>query len=117
MAITTGLQLVCLLAAAALALALVLVSARSTGVSAQAVRTTAAAPAPHFTIYQQHCMERILARPVIRTDKEVAHLIDQLCFAPFRVRGSAEDGVPPCDRLLGTWFMPPVKPAAACRGF
>ena len=111
-----SLQLCCLAIAVVLALALALVSAPNPGASAQAAGTTAAAPAPHFTIYQQHCMERFLARAASRTEEEVAHLIDQLCFAPFRGRGSAQDGVPPCDRLLSTWFMPHVKPLAGCLG-
>ena len=77
---------------------------------------TAAAPAPHFTIYQQHCIERILTRPASRTDEAVTHLIDRLCLAPLRGRASIRTGVPSCNRLLTTWFVPGVKPVAGCLG-
>ena len=109
-----SLQLCCL--AVTVVLALAFVSAPYPRASAHAAGTSATMAAPHFTIYQQHCIDRILARPRSRTQEEVAHVIDQLCFAPFRDAGSAQTGVGSCDRLLSTWFAPRVKPVAGCLG-
>src|SRR4030081_2117574 len=76
----------CWLAAAALALALALVSAPNTGAAAQVSGPSVALPAPHLSIYQQHCTERILARSVGKTEEDVARLIGQGVFGPFRRR-------------------------------
>jgi hypothetical protein len=108
----------CWLAAAILALALALLPAPNTGAAAQVISASAATPAPHLSIYQQHCMERILARSAARTEEDVARLIDQLCFAPFRGAAPRQAGlaVPSCDRLFSVWLTPPAKPVAGCVG-
>jgi hypothetical protein len=108
----------CWLAAAILALALALLNAPKAGATAQMIGTSAAAPAPHLTIYQQHCTERILARSADKTEEDVAYLIDQVCFAPFRSRSSTKAGQagPSCDRLFSVWLTPPAKPVGGCLG-
>ena len=112
-----GLELSCWLAAAALVLALLLVPAPNTRTGAQAIGATAAPLAPHLLIYQQHCIERIVARAGGKTDDYVAALINQLCIAPLgRLTSAAGQALPSCDRLVTTWFTPVAKPVAGCLG-
>ena len=113
----TGLELGCWLAAAVLALALLLAPPPNTVASTQPT-AIGAPPAPHLSIYQQHCMERILARAVGKTEESVTTLINQLCIAPFRGRLSSAAGqaLPPCDRLFTLRLTPVAKPVAGCLG-
>jgi hypothetical protein len=113
-----SLELACWLAAAVLALALVLAPAPNPGPAAPVIAATAAPPAPHWTIYQQHCIERILARAADKTEEFVANQINQQCIAPFRTRFSAAAGLTPmsCERPFTLPLAATVKPVAGCLG-
>jgi hypothetical protein len=113
-----SLELGCWLAAGVLALALLLAAAPNTPASPQPNAATAATPAPHLSIYQQHCMERILARALGKTEESVANLINQLCIAPFagRLASAAGQALPSCDRLFTMRLTPVAKPVAGCLG-
>jgi len=113
-----SLELGCWLAAGVLALALLLAAAPNTPASLQPIKATAAVAAPHLTIYQQHCMERILARALGKTEESIANLINQLCIAPFagRLASAAGQALPSCDRLFTMRLTPVAKPVAGCLG-
>lgn len=114
----TGLELSCWLAAALLTLALLLAPAPNTMASTQPITATGAPPAPHLSIYQQHCMERILARAAGKSEKSVATLINQLCIAPFagRLSSAAGQSLASCDHLFAMRLTPVVKQVAGCLG-
>ena len=116
MAAAHGLEAACWLAAVVLTLALALVPAPSPGPAAQALAETAAPPAPHWTIYQQHCIERILARAANKTEEYVANQINQQCIAPFRREASAAAGLTPlfCEGPFTLRLPAMAKRVAGC---
>ena len=116
-ATASRLELACWIAALGLALALALAPAPAAGSSVQELTTTAtAAVPPHLTIYQQHCMERIMSRAIGLSEEEVARRINTLGIGPFRASLAAarRRAAEPCDRALPVPFTLAVKPAAGC---
>src|SRR5213080_2190600 len=77
-----GLEGTCWLAAVILALALILGNQKAA--PAPAI-LAAASPTPQLSIYEQRCIERVLARIADRSEEEVAARINQDCFAPRRL--------------------------------
>jgi len=107
----------CWLAAAGLALALVLAPLPTPSRAGQAIMPTAGAPAPHWTIYQQHCIERILARSANKTEEGVASRISQLCITPFLRKPAAANLTPlSCEQAFSPRPALVGKPVAGCLG-
>jgi hypothetical protein len=116
MPIARGVELGCWLAALMLVLGLILLPAPNAPAPAKAIAARTLAPAPHLSIYQQHCMERILSRSADKTEEYVVGLIDHLCFAPFRGRPSfgAGQAVPSCDRPFMVRLSPALSDVGGC---
>jgi hypothetical protein len=112
----SSLELACWLTAAGLALALFLASAPNPRPALPAIAATTSAPAPHWTLYQQHCIERITARAGQKTEEYVANEINQLCIAPFRGMPAAPAGVTPgsCGPRLTMRLAAARRPVAGC---
>ena len=112
------LELGCWLAAGLLALGLAFMPAPNGRAVLQSIAATTTAPAPHVSIYQGRCMQRILGHAAGKTDEAVAALIDRLCFAPFRGHPSlvARQALRSCDQLYMVQLAPAAKQAGGCHG-
>jgi hypothetical protein len=116
-ATASRLELACWIAALGLAFALALAPAPAAGSSAREMTAspTATVP-PHLTIYQQHCIERIMTRVIGQSEEEVARRINTLCIEPFRASLAAarRRAAEACDRALPVRLTLAVKPAGGC---
>ena len=113
-----GFELGCWLAAGVLALGLTLAPAPNAGAAAKAITVTAPPPAPHLVLYQQHCIERILARAVGKTEEDVVHQINQQCRGAGNSQRSSTAGSTPlsCERPYTVRFTPLAKRVGGCLG-
>jgi hypothetical protein len=110
-------ELVCWLAAAILALALALMHMPTLGRPADAI-AAAPTPAPHLTIYQQHCIDRILTRAVGKSEEAVVAEINQVCLAIHRTTVPAAAGsiAVSCGLRVGVPLAPAFRPFSGCLG-
>jgi len=109
-----GLEGTCWLAAVILALALILGNQKAA--PAPAI-LAAASPTPQLSIYEQRCIERVLARIADRSEEEVAARINQDCFAPRRARPTgARPGPFSCGRLFIVRVTPAAQRIEGCLG-
>jgi hypothetical protein len=113
-----GFELACWLAAAILALALTLAPVSGRRAAAQAITVTVPPPAPHLVLYQQHCIERILAHAAGKTEEDVAGQINLQCRGAGGSQPSSTAGSTPlsCERPFTVRLAPVTKRVTGCLG-
>jgi hypothetical protein len=113
-----GFEVACWLAAAILALALTLAPGSGPRAPGQAITASVPTPAPHLVLYQQHCIERILAHAAGKTEEDVAGQINLQCRGAGNSQPASTAGSAPllCERPFTVHLPPVAKQVTGCLG-